>query len=676
MRSGVLAGMALIGATVCPLLVASSSATTISLPPGVNLTVGQSVGGNLAVAVGIDVAAIPGAVPFGATPANTPETVSFVLKEQRLPALEAEVEQGVRPYLSVSQFAQTYGQSPSTIAQLTGFLSSYGISSQVYPDDIDVVATGTAGEFDSALSVQQQQYYAPQRSAPKGFLPVPAQTFHGTSQLPQLPSSVAQSVLAVLGLTNYGPFASQSVRANPAVSPPVKGSTNPCLALTGLPNACNLSSNFAANYGLDPLYSKGASGEGQTLAIVTLAALDPGAPQYYWNNILGLPASSRTLTVDNIDGGSGAPSNANGTGETDLDVEQSGGVAPGANVIVYQAPNTDYGFADAFFTAASQNTASSVSTSWGESETALQSSIVSGEEAPAYETAFDEAFLEMAVQGQSGFDATGDEGAYDASGDIGSTNLSIDSSSDSPYITAAGATTLPWTGSVAGPDGTAPVTVPAQRAWGWDYLWQPVATVNGISLTDSAESQVVGSGGGYSTIEPTPSYQLGIPGVALNSAVPYLTPTDYQLTDGLVLPTSWSLNPKPPVVHGIGTGRAVPDLSTDGDPYSGYLLYSPSFAQAGDPELEGGWGGTSFVAPQLNGAAAVIDSFLGHRVGLWNPALYKFALLPGSTPFTPLDQSGTGNDNIYYSGTPGTLYNPATGLGVPNLAELAKDWSW
>jgi hypothetical protein len=74
-----------------------------------------------------------------------------------------------------------------------------------------------------------------------------------------------------------------------------------------------------------------------------------------------------TFTVDNVDGGPGAPSAASGSVETDLDIEQSGALAPGANVIDYQAPNTDPGFVDAFFTAASQNIASGVSASWGES---------------------------------------------------------------------------------------------------------------------------------------------------------------------------------------------------------------------------------------------------------------------------------------------------------------------
>jgi subtilase family serine protease len=624
---------------------------------------------------GISAASLPGATVFGNTPASTPETVSFVLREQNLPQLEAKVEQGVRGYLSVSQFAQTYGQSQSTISQLQIYLAQFGITTVVYPDNVDVVASGTAGEFDEALSVQQQQYHVPGLPSREGRRAIPAQTVHGIGQSPMLPYRLAQSVLAILGLTNYAPFSSQTIHVDTSLAKPVAGSSNSCLALTGLPDACNVPANFAANYGLDPLYRNGGAGAGQTVAIVTLAALDPGAPQYFWQNVLGLPASGRSVTVVNVDGGPGAPSDASGTGETDLDVEQSGGLAPNANVIVYQAPNADVGFADAFFQAASQNIASSVSASWGESETYLQASVSAGEETPAYEAAFDEAFLEMAAQGQSGFIASGDEGAYDATGDLVTTNLSVDASADSPFITAAGGTTLPWTGSL----GTATVTVPAQRTWGWDYLWQPVFSIGGIpscaSLACVAESLVVGSGGGFSAIEPTPSYQQGVPGTSRFSAVPYLTPTGYQSIDGLRLPTAWSFNPTPSVMTGFATGRAVPDVSADADPYSGYLLYEPSFATMSTPEptLQGGWGGTSFVAPQLNGSTAVIDSFLGHRVGFWNPAIYSFATGPNS-PFTPLQQSGTGSDNIYYTGTPGQPFNEGSGLGYPDLSKLAFDF--
>jgi hypothetical protein len=34
---------------------------------------------------------------------------------------------------------------------------------------------------------------------------------------------------------------------------------------------------------------------------------------------------------------------------------------------------------------------------------------------------------------------------------------------------------------------------------------------------------------------------------------------------------------------------------------------------------------------------------------------------------------GTGNDNIFYAGNPGQLYNEATVLGVPDLARFAAD---
>ena len=127
-------------------------------------------------------------------------------------------------------------------------------------------------------------------------------------------------------------------------------------------------------------------------------------------------------------------------------------------MIDYQAPNTDYGFADAFFTAASQNIASGVSASWGESETIIVASILSGEESAGYDAAFDEAFLEMAAQGQSAFTSSADAGAYTASEDLGTTNLSVDQPADSPFVTACGATTLPGTTYLSGPDGTATAT--------------------------------------------------------------------------------------------------------------------------------------------------------------------------------------------------------------------------
>ena len=170
------------------------------------------------------------------------------------------------------------------------------------------------------------------------------------------------------------------------------------------------------------------------------------------------------------------------------------------------------------------------------------------------------------------------------------------------------------------------MTVPSQRIWGWDYLWPAIAKITGVPRAQAAEANIGGGGGGFSKIYGTPQYQEFVPGTHSFNAVQYLTPTDYAtVVPGLVEPTAWSFNPTPSVTGGTGSGRAIPDVSADADPYTGYLLYAPSFAGVGEPVLQGGWGGTSFVAPQMNGSTAVIDSALGHRVGFWNPSIYAVA---------------------------------------------------
>ncbi len=109
----------------------------------------------------------------------------------------------------------------------------------------------------------------------------------------------------------------------------------------------------------------------------------------------------------------------------------------------------------------------------------------------------------------------------------------------------------------------------------------------------------------------------------------------------------------------------------------------------GSPVLE--FGGTSFTAPQLNGVTADYDSAINGRIGFWNQFIYG-AAESASSPFTPMDSntlygssyfsatnseggsmplSGAfANDNLYYTGRPGTIFNPATGLGYANLTAL------
>jgi kumamolisin len=615
---------------------------------------------NVAVPQGIGTAALTNAGVF--TPGDTPETVSFILKTRNSGALQASVAAGMPGgYLSVRTFASRYGQPASNISALEKYLAGYGITTSAYADGLDVTATGTADQFNSALSVQQRQYAIPAAPARNGQAARPAMEIHGTTESPLLPASLAHFVLSVLGLTNYPTFASDAVH-----TPALAKGVQPAAVQTGSLTP----EDFAKQYNLDPLYQHGATGRGRTIGIVTLASVDPSVPEYFWSNILGINTKPDRISLVNVDGGSGPVSDASGSGETTLDVEQSGALAPDANIIVYQGPNTDPGFVDGFFDAASQNVADTVSASWGESETYIQAQVDSGLETPTYAISFDEAYLELAAQGQSAFVSAGDFGAYTAAEDLGTTNLSAGNPDSSPWITTAGGTTLPGTIPLTA---TVSATIPAQRTWGWDWLWPYYAAFGAPSEAVFAESETLGGGGGFSMFEPTPLYQQLVPSAHQFSAAEYLTPTDDQtVAPGLTEPTEWNFNATPPVTTGSGTGRATPDVSANADPFTGYEEYFTFGDTAAT--VEDGWGGTSFVAPQLNGSTAVIDSLLGHRIGLWNPAIYRFATQPGS-PFTPLDTASANNTNLYYTGTPGHIYNVGSGLGTPNLAELASDFA-
>jgi kumamolisin len=647
--------------------------------------------GTSPVPQGLNPALDPSVTPNGQTASATPMTVGFVLKARNLAPLEQKVARGWQgPYLTTAQFAAQFGQTPQIVNELEAYLRFFGISSTAYADDLDVTAIGTAGQFNKALAILLENYTLPGNGGSRRR----AQHFYASKNDPRLPNQLSTSILSILGLSNYAPFASQAVKAK--ATPKVSGSISGAIPVGEL-----TPQDFVSHYDLSSVESKGAMGQGQTIGILTLASLDPTVPTTFWN-MLGLHTPSNRITLDNIDGGAGPVSLDAGSDESTLDVEQSGAIAPQSKILVYQAPNTDNGIVDTFYAAASDNIAGSVSLSWGESDTYALVSEANGIQSPSFAQAFDEAELEFAAQGQSSFASSGDYGAYEAAADTGTTNLSTLLPSDSAFITSTGGTTLPGTQTYAVLDQagnptavTQSVTIPEEIGWNWNYLWPLFATQGFSSEAEAATSTTFydlgGGGGGYSIFEPEPSYQQGVSGVSRFSHLNYLIPTDVTDAQGVPLPTQFAFNPSSIVTTGISPGgRATPDLSFDADPDTGYALYDPQFEPVyGTDFLK--YGGTSFVAPQLNGATAVLASSIGHRLGFWNPVIYAAAQSRHS-PFNPLSENqvygssyfsqtnadGTtsplsgsfSSNNVYYTGTPGTIYNPSTGLGYADLGAL------
>lgn len=590
------------------------------------------------ISQGTGSAVLDNASYFGDLPDSTPITVDIILKARHEGQLQKFINQSVTPgssnyhkYLSVKDFSKLYGAPSQTVSDLTAYLKKFNIDSKVYPDNLVVTASGTVGDFNQAFSVNIQ------KATYKG------KTFHAAKKGPKAPRYIAKHILAILGLSDYSKLTPSAVR-QPVEIKPNDGTTGPL----------NLNpSDLIKQYNVGPLYDKGYTGEGQTIDIVTLADFNPQDAYEFWKEE-GIAAKPGRISVKPVDGGSGF----DGYDETSLDVEQSGALAPQANINVYVGPNTDPGFVDAFASAINENEASQISVSWGESETIINAAVADKTEDPAYAQVFNQLFEQAAAQGISMFASAGDAGSYDATRDAGTYNLAVDNPADSPYITAAGGTTLPW--SYVTKTGVN-IDITKERAWSWDYLY-PYFDSRGLNTPDGwLNYYFVGGGGGFSTVFKTPAYQKGVAGVNSYTAVKQWQPSsDFSSVTRLA---------SPEIVTGSGTGRNLPDVSLNADPYTGYKVY---MSDPGQPGTHAGfvtYGGTSVVSPQLAGLTALMNSGQKSPIGFWNDQIYRFA--QGSdSPFHPLNTTGTDNDNLFFTGTPGTIYNQSTGLGTIDFTKL------
>ena len=251
--------------------------------------------------------------------------------------------------------------------------------------------------------------------------------------------------------------------------------------------------------------------------------------------------------------------------EEALDVEWAHAIAPGAAIDLVEA-STDNGsdLYQAVVAAASLPGVSVVSTSWGSPEF-------------AGEQAFDHDFTTPAGHQGVTFVAS--------SGDAGSPGLYP---AYSPNVLAVGGTSL---------------TLNADGSYGSELAWD-------------------GSGGGTSTIEAEPSFQMGLQHTGM---------------------------------------RTIPDVSFDADPVSGVSVYDSYNDTSGNtPWIE--LGGTSMAAPCWAGIIAIADE--GRAIEgaptLDGPSqtLSTIAALPAAD-FHDI----TAGSNGGYSAAPG--YDEVTGLGTP-----------
>jgi subtilase family serine protease len=159
------------------------------------------------------------------------------------------------------------------------------------------------------------------------------------------------------------------------------------------------------------------------------------------------------------------------------------------------------------------------------------------------------------------------------------------------------------------------------------------------------------SGGGFSRVFPTPAYQNALPAGST-----------------------------------IGTTRGVPDVAFQASAGTGGLVYitlppdgSSGLICSGGVPCSTGWydiGGTSLATPQWAGLVAIADQLNGGGLGPINTALYKIGAdsTRYANDFYDIVDGNNGADAPQIPGYPATTgWDPVTGLGTPNAANLIPD---
>ena len=307
--------------------------------------------------------------------------------------------------LTRDELAQRYGASPADITTVTDAVTAAG--ARVIDADAGSRRVRIRGRAEVLQDMFGTELAATRDTDPRGGASRTVRARRGSLRVPAAMNGV---VTAVLGLDDR-PQTRTRLRIAPAAA----------VELSYTPVELGRVYDFPAD----------TDGTGQAVAIIELGGGFAPADLDAYFGALGLKTPS--VRAVGVDGGANTPGKdtSGADGEVLLDIEVVGALAPGADIVVYFAPNTDAGFLDAVSTAAhAEVTPTAMSISWGQSE---------DEWTAQARTAMDEAFADAAALGVTVTAAAGDDGSADRAADGA---VHCDFPASSPHVLACGGTSL------------------------------------------------------------------------------------------------------------------------------------------------------------------------------------------------------------------------------------------
>jgi|GEM_PF-2373233 len=323
-------------------------------------------------------------------------------------------------WLTPDQYGEKYGASQQDVEAVVAYAKSQGFTvTKVWPNRSFVSVDASVSQVEAAFGINLRGYNRPAYLVAKG---EPA-TFYAPSAAPSVSSAVAPKIAFIGGLTNL------ALLHHGAAAPGVKPIDPISFTPGGNPYSGAVSpAQLSEVYNFDALHNLSAQGDGQTIAIysptlryatdITTFASNYGIAGYTVNDIY-------------VNGG---PADYSGSGEAALDGEVILGQANHATINYYSPPNTSQDLLDAYNKIATDNP-SVLTSSWSISESILQTYGLA-----SYAQAYDDIVAQMANQGISVFNDSGDWGAYDPSNHA---SVTVQMQAASPNVTGVGGTSLP-----------------------------------------------------------------------------------------------------------------------------------------------------------------------------------------------------------------------------------------
>ncbi len=472
-------------------------------------------------------------------------------------------------YLTPEQFAERFGPTESDYQSVMAFAQANGLTvTSLHPNRAVLDVAGSVAGIERVFHVRMRTYQHPKE----------ARIYFAPDAEPSV--DLAVPILHISGLDDF---------ALPHPASLVKNSSQITANGTGSVGGAYAGNDFRAAY----VPGTSLTGAGQTVGLLQFDG-------YFSNDIVayesqaGLP--NVPLTNVAVDGGVSTP--GSGVDEVSLDIEMVISMAPGvSNIIVYEAPNPSP-WVDLLNRIATDNLAKQISCSWGGGPP---------------DAASEQAFVQMAVQGQSFFSASGDSDAFTGA---------ISFPAESTNITQVGGTTL----TTSGPGGS----YVSETVWNWGLH-------NGSYL---------GSSGGISTTYPIPTYQQGISMTANQGSITMRNIPDVALTGDNVY-----------VIYGNGSTGIFGGTSCAAPLWAGFTALANQQAAAAGSQPVGFLNLAIYeIGRQSTYAADFNDIVTGNN--FWPSSPANFSAVPGYDLCTGW---GTPRTNLINA-----LVSPDTFIVTPN----------